>query len=68
MPFQSEAQRRACWAQYTRDKKAGRKPSWDCREFERATKYHVINGEKHIVHTGSRGGKYVIVNGNKRYI
>jgi len=37
MPFKSKAQRRACWAQYNRDKKAGRKPKWDCKEWEAAT-------------------------------
>jgi hypothetical protein len=37
MPFKSLAQRRACWAQYHRDIKAGRKPSWDCHEWEHVT-------------------------------
>lgn len=37
MPFKSEAQRKACWAQYNRDKKAGKTPSWDCKEWERDT-------------------------------
>lgn len=68
MPFKSDEQRRACWAQYARDKKAGRKPSWDCREFERVTTYITINGKKKVVRTGPRGGRYVMVNGTKRYI
>ena len=38
MPFVNEAQRRACWAKYTQDKKAGRKPKWDCKKWEKHTK------------------------------
>ena len=38
MPFKSLAQRRACWAQYHRDIKAGRKPSWECSKWEHETK------------------------------
>ncbi len=37
MPFKSQAQRQACWARYHQDKKAGRKPKWDCEEWEAAT-------------------------------
>lgn len=37
MPFKSKSQRRACWAQYHRDVKAGRKPAWDCYEWESKT-------------------------------
>lgn len=33
MPFKNEAQRRACWAQYNRDLKAGRTPAWDCHTW-----------------------------------
>ena len=37
MPFVSEQQRRACWAQYHRDIKAGKKHAWDCKEWGSAT-------------------------------
>lgn len=36
MPFKSEAQRHACWAKYNADKKVGRVPKWDCKEWESA--------------------------------
>ncbi len=36
MPFVSDAQRKACWAKYHSDKRAGRKPQWDCKEWESA--------------------------------
>jgi hypothetical protein len=29
---------------------------------------HQYNGRQYIVHTGSRGGKYIIVNKEKKYI
>ncbi len=38
MPFKSEKQRRLCWYLYNKDIKAGRKPKWDCREWEKETK------------------------------
>lgn len=34
MPFKSNSQRKACWAQWNRDKKAGKKPRWNCKEWE----------------------------------
>ncbi len=37
MPFKSTSQRRACWAQYNKAKRAGQKPKWDCKEWEAAT-------------------------------
>ena len=37
MPFKSKSQRRACWAQYRRDKKAGKEPQWDCKKWEKET-------------------------------
>jgi len=37
MPFVSQAQARACWAQYNRDKAAGKKPAWDCHEWAAAS-------------------------------
>lgn len=36
MPFKSEKQRRLCWRKYNKAKKKGRKPKWDCKEWERA--------------------------------
>ena len=38
MPFQSEKQRRLCWYLYTKDKKKGKKPSWDCKKWSKETK------------------------------
>jgi len=47
MPFVSEKQRRKCWAMYNKDKKEGRKPKWDCREWEsRAKKKTKVCGAK----------------------
>lgn len=37
MPFKSQQQREACFAQEARDKKAGRKPGWNCRKWEKET-------------------------------
>lgn len=37
MPFQSEAQRRACWAQQGRAQAQGKKSSWDCEKWEHET-------------------------------
>lgn len=38
MPFKNKAQVRACFAQYSRDIKAGRVPSWDCYKWMKETK------------------------------
>jgi hypothetical protein len=35
MPFSSQKQRAACYIKFNRDKKAGRKPSWNCKEWEK---------------------------------
>lgn len=35
MPFVSQAQRAACYAQASRDRKAGRTPKWDCKKYEK---------------------------------
>jgi len=37
MPFVSQAQRGACYAQANRDKKSGKKPAWDCTKWEKET-------------------------------
>jgi hypothetical protein len=68
MPFKSEAQRRACWAQYNRDLKAGKTPTWNCYEWEGATRYHFYGNKKYIIREGPRGGKFILVNGSKKYI
>ena len=34
MPFKNQKQRAACWAQYNRDLDAGKKPKWNCKEWE----------------------------------
>ena len=38
MPFKNQSQVRACFAQYQRDIKAGRIPSWDCYKWMDETK------------------------------
>lgn len=35
MPFVSQAQRAACYAQAARDRKAGRTPKWNCKKYEK---------------------------------
>lgn len=89
MPFKNKAQVRACFAQYHRDIKAGRVPSWDCykwleetsgtlkekrsktRSKRRSKGRNYLSPKrspKRKVHTGPRGGKYVIVKGRKIYV
>lgn len=34
MPFVNDSQRRACYAQANRDKKQGKKPRWNCKEWD----------------------------------
>ena len=71
MPFLSEKQRKACWAQYHRDLRAGIKPRWDCKEWEAETKTRKIKAKKvngRVVRTGPQGGKYIIQNGKKKYL
>lgn len=34
MPFQNRSQESACWAQYNQALKEGKKPKWDCEEWE----------------------------------
>lgn len=75
MPFVSQAQRAACYAQQSRDLKAGHTPQWKCHEFEhgihskksrkstRGRRY-----QKRKVFTGPRGGKYVLFQGRKVYV
>lgn len=53
MPFQSNKQRAACWAQYGRDTKAGIKPKWDCKKWEKETTQSRLPTYKY----GSKGGK-----------
>lgn len=37
MPFTTQAQRKACWAQWNRDIRNGVEPRWNCREWEEDT-------------------------------
>lgn len=46
MPFKSQQQMEACYAQSARDKKAGRKPKWDCKEWEAETPSHILGMNK----------------------
>lgn len=71
MPFVSQAQRAACYAQQSRDLKAGRTPRWRCHDYEHGI--HKKRGKgggkmKRKVHVGPRGGKYVMFQGRKVYV
>lgn len=115
MPFVSDSQRKFCWVKYNRDIREGKKPKWDCAEWERSnksSKRHSKRSSKNIksskqrsksinkntivyrsprlsdmsknsrrymrskvskslgrkIHTGARGGKYILVNGRKVYV
>ncbi len=73
MPFVSAAQRGACYAQQSRDLKAGRTPRWDCHAFahgiHKKSKKRRGNGlHKRKVYVGPRGGKYVMFRGRKVYV
>ena len=35
MPFVNQRQRAACWAQWNQAKKQGKKPKWNCKEYEK---------------------------------
>ena len=82
MPFESEAQRKLCFAQMQRDIKAGRKVRWNCFEFGKGTKKslpkYVSNKTSRKssskstrprkIHIGKLGGRYYITKGRKVYI
>ena len=69
MPFVSEAQRRACYAQQSNALKAGKKPAWDCSKYAKEEKKKKSsNKKKSKVFVGPRGGKYIIKNNKKVYI
>ena len=77
MVFKSKSQARACWAQYNRDIKAGRKPKWNCHEFAKHTDYSKLpekvkakleSGNKIRVYIGPRGGLYIMEHGKKKYL
>lgn len=65
MPFKNANQRKACYAQAAQAKREGRQPTWDCHKFANEI---MIAGRKRKIHVGERGGKYVIINGQKRYL
>lgn len=65
MPFVNPEQRKACYAQANAAKKAGEKPKWDCKEYGSKILH---SGRKRKIYKGPRGGKYVLVNGQKKYI
>lgn len=71
MPFVSQAQRAACYAQQSRDLAAGRTPQWRCHDYEHGIhkKRKGKGGKtKRKVYTGPRGGKYVMFQRRKVYI
>ena len=51
MPFVNQAQRAACWVKWNEAKKLGKKPKWNCSEWEKHTKHNLckatcLNGKK----------------------
>ena len=69
MPFVSESQRRACYAQQSNALKSGKKPAWDCSKYAKGEKTKKKSKKKsNKVFTGPRGGKYIIKNNKKVYI
>jgi hypothetical protein len=64
MPFVSSAQRRACFYKRKQAQDRGETPEWDCDEFAKI----YISGRYRRIHKTLRGAKYVIVNGQKRYV
>lgn len=66
MPFTSQAQRAACFAQYRRDIQAGIKPRWNCYSYGR----HKPQKRTRLgrIRRGPRGGRYRMVRGRKVYI
>ena len=46
MPFKNSAQARACWAQYSRDKKAGKTPKWNCHKWAHETASRVLRTKR----------------------
>lgn len=65
MPFKNPQQRKACYAQAAQARREGREPTWDCHKFANEI---FIAGRKRKIYKGARGGKYVIINGAKRYL
>lgn len=69
MPFTSQAQRAACFAQYRRDIQAGIKPRWNCYSYGKDKKTRTRkNGRLGRIRRGPRGGRYRMVRGRKVYI
>jgi len=82
MPFVSDQQRKACYAQQRRMNEMGMVSNWDCKEYEKGKdkmsprvkrrqktspkKLEKINGEQ--VYQGVRGGKFVIRKNRKVYM
>lgn len=70
MPFQSGSQRRACFALKSRLEKAGKPVTWDCHKWahespKQLPDYKYASAK---VHTGPRGGKYVLNGTRKVYV
>lgn len=38
MPFVNRRQEKLCWSEYEQARKEGRKPQWDCQEWENASR------------------------------
>ena len=57
MPFANRAQESLCWMKYNQDKKAGRKPSWDCEKWEAETNKNLPRRSK----SKKRGSKNNVV-------
>lgn len=61
MPFQSKSQMRKCFALQNEGNK-----TWNCHKSYEGTKYKELPERK--IFTGPKGGKYVLINGIKKYI
>ena len=72
MPFVNDAQRRACYAQMSRDVKAGRSIRWDCSAYARGEPSTARSRSRSRspkkaprvlkkIHTGKRGAQYRII-------
>jgi hypothetical protein len=44
MPFVNQKQRQACWSQWNKAKKEGKKPKWNCKKWDNES-YHFCNSK-----------------------
>jgi hypothetical protein len=73
MPFQSKSQLRACFALKAKMEKEGKTPTWDCHKWyhESETPFQKLPDYKYAtakIHTGPRGGKFLVRGNRKVYL